>query len=222
MESELVNKFVNFCRSDLNLNDSLSQEPYNSLAICIIDCIYSLMARYCAVTVPIVERYAEKFMNNDKFKSNENCKDLIAHIDSAGGYEKFAEDILNNRQQIGGRLKSEVCYEIAQKLLQLKINTIDDFKNYKDTESLETALYSIQGVGEAGVNYLFMLAGDQNRCKPDVHIHQFIKEACGIENASNTECQELFSDAIKILNSDYPNLTVSHLDYIIWNKYQAK
>lgn len=98
----------------------------------------------------MVERYAKVFMNNDKFASNVNCKDLIDHIDSVGGYENFAKTILNNKQKTSKKFKSETCYEVAQKLLQLKINTIDDFKNYKDTTLLEAVLYSIKGVGVAG------------------------------------------------------------------------
>lgn len=160
-------------------------------------------------------------MNNDKFASNVNCKDLIEHIDSVGGYENFAKTILNNKQKTSKKFESEICYEVAQKLLQLKINTIDDFKNYKDTTLLEAVLYSIKGVGVAGVNYLFMLAGDQNRCKPDVHIHHCIKDACGID-VSDIECQNLFADAIALLNIDYPYLTVRRLDGIIWEKYQAR
>lgn len=41
MKSDMVDSFVSFCRSNLNLNDSLYAEPYNSLAVCIIDCFYS-------------------------------------------------------------------------------------------------------------------------------------------------------------------------------------
>ncbi len=221
MKNDIVESFVSFCRSNLNLSDNLYAEPYNSLAVCIIDCFYSLRAKYFAVTVPVVERYAKVFMNNDKFVSNINCKDLIAHIDSAGGYENFANTILNNRQKISKKFKSEICYEVAQKLLQLNINTINDFKNYENTNLLEKSLYSIKGVGAAGVNYLFMLAGDQNRCKPDIHIHHCVKDACGID-VSDSECQHLFTNAIKLLNNDYPQLTVRLLDGIIWKKYQAR
>jgi len=221
MKNELVNKFVDFCRSNLNLNYNPYAKPYNSLAVCIIDCFYSLRAKYCSVTVPVVERYAKTFMDDDKFKSNVDCIDLIEHIESVGGYENFATTILYNRQKIWKKLKSEICYEVAQKLVQLRINTINDFKNYKDIKLLETGLYSIKGVGVAGVNYLFMLAGDPNRCKPDVHIRHCIKDACGI-NASDIECQQLFAEAIKILNIDNPHLTVRTLDGIIWDKYRAR
>lgn len=221
MEKEFVDAFVNFCRTNFNLDDGLYAEPYNSLSVCIIDCFYSLRAKYFSVTVPVVERYVKSFMGNNKFKSNINCTDLIEQIDSVGGYKNFAAKILHNRQKISRRYKSDICYEVAQKLLQLNINSIDDFKNFNDIKKLEVALYSIKGVGAAGVNYLFMLAGDPNRCKPDVHIHHCIKDACGKDVLDN-DCQQLFLNAIKLLNIDYPQLTVRRLDGIIWVNYQAR
>lgn len=74
-------------------------------------------------------------------------------------------------------------------------------------------------MGTAGLNYLFMLAGDPNRCKPDVHIHHCIRDACG-RDVSDNECQILLTDAVAVLRNDYPYLTVVLLDSIIWQKYQ--
>ena len=57
----------------------------------------------------------------------------------------------------------------------------------------------MKGISDAGVNYLFMPAGDPNRVKPDVHIHQSIVDACG-RDVSNEECQALFTEAVELLN----------------------
>ena len=83
----------------------------------------------------------------------------------------------------------------------------------------KTAIQSVKGIGPAGLNYLFMLAGDPDRCKPDVHIHRFIYDAIGV-NVSDEQCQILLTDVVKLLKYEYPNLTVRSLDSIIWNKYQ--
>ena len=66
-----------------------------------------------------------------------------------------------------------------------------------------------------------MLAGDPNRCKPDVHIHRSIKDAFGFD-VSNDDCQIIFSQAVDLLKSKYPNLTVRLLDNIVWEKYSGK
>lgn len=106
-------------------------------------------------------------------------------------------------------------------LLKLaKDHTFDDFRNFEKEALLEIVLRSVRGMGDAGVNYMFMMAGDPNRCKPDVHIHRCIKNALGTD-VPNNECQILFRETVKKLkDSGYPDLTVRNLDSVIWNKYQ--
>ena len=102
----------------------------------------------------------------------------------------------------------------------LNMDTFDDFRNFEKEALLEIVLRSVRGMGDAGVNYMFMMAGDPNRCKPDVHIHCCIKNALGTD-VSNNECQILFREAVKKLkDSGYHDLTVRNLDSVIWNKYQ--
>lgn len=141
-----------------------------------------------------------------------------------GGPQKFADNVLKNYQKLGGKAaipKENVCYQLARYLSYLHIDTLEDFRNFESQELLEIVIRAVKGMGDAGVNYLFMLAGDPNRCKPDVHIHRCIKDACGC-NVSNEECQKLFTDTVYCLNRKYPNLTVRNLDGIIWRKYQSK
>jgi len=149
---------------------------------------------------------------------------LINNIDKIGGSAAFADKILKNHQKIGGKgaiPKSEVCYQLARYLKYLHIETIEDFRNFECQELLEIVIRSVKGMGDAGTNYLFMLAGDPGRCKPDVHIHHCVKDACG-RDVTNEECQELFTDAVSMLKDRHPGLTVRGLDSIIWNKYSQK
>ena len=100
------------------------------------------------------------------------------------------------------------------------MDTFDDFRNFEKEALLEIVLRSVRGMGDAGVNYMFMMAGNPNRCKPDVHIHRCIKNVLGTD-VPNTECQILFRETVKKLkDSGYPDLTVRNLDSVIWNKYQ--
>ncbi|MBR4691252.1 MAG: hypothetical protein IKP17_00670 [Oscillospiraceae bacterium] len=211
--------FVAFCKSELSFELSI-QYGYQSLSACILDCVYSLRAKYYSVTIPVVERYAAKYLNNDRFASGETVSQLIQHIDNAGGPMSFAEKVLRNKQKSGGILKAEICYQLAKYLGYLHIETIDDFRRFESAELLEIVIRSVKGIGDAGTNYLFMLAGDPDRCKPDVHIHHCIRDACG-EDIRNEECQVLFSEAVAELRDGYPELTVATLDGIIWNKYQS-
>ena len=98
---------------------------------------------------------------------------------------------------------------------------IEDFQNFESPELLEIVIRAVKGMGDAGTNYLFMLAGDPNRCKLDVHVHHCVLDACG-EDISNEDCQILFTEAVVELSVDYLDLTVAKLDRIIWNKYQSQ
>ena len=214
-------QFIDFCEQNFNLEDS-AQYNYQYLSVCIIDCVYSLRAKYYSVTVPIVDRYAALYLNGNRNNSGDTVSMLIQHIDEKGGTQKFADEVLKNHQKLGGKNKipkENICYQLAQYLKYLNIDTIEDFRNFESPELLEIVIRAVRGIGDAGANYLFMLAGDPNRCKPDVHIHQCIKDSCGCD-VSNEECQVLFSEAVNHLNKKYPNLTVRNLDGIIWRKYQ--
>lgn len=125
-----------------------------------------------------------------------------------------------NKPRISRNTRSEL-YKGTLEGRALRIETIKDFRNFESQELLEIVIRSVKGIGDAGANYLFMLAGDPNRCKPDVHIHRSIKDAFGFD-VSNDDCQIIFSQAVDLLKSKYPNLTVRLLDNIVWEKYSGK
>lgn len=219
---ELATQFAKYCESTFDLSTQ-SDYGYQSLSICLLDCVYSLRARYYDVTVPIVQRYANMFMNGDPHGSGDTISMLLRRMDDIG-HLAFAERVLINHQKLGGKKhipKEEVCYQLAKYLRDLHIETIEDFQHFESQEILEIVIRAVNGLGDAGVNYLFMLAGDPNRCKPDVHIHHCIRDACG-HDISNEDCQTLFTDAVKILRTQHPNLTVRGLDGIIWRAYQIR
>ena len=211
-----ADQFAAYCRQVLDFDKQISYE-YRSLSLCILDCVYSLRAQY-STTKNVVKRYAEQYLDGCIDSPNDTVTSFINHISEAGGPIPFAFDVLGNKQRSGHVLKSEVCLNLARYLRYLHIETIDDFSTFEAPELLEAAIKAVKGIGDAGTDYLFMLAGDQNRCKLDVHISRFIKEACGIE-VNNEECQSLFSEAVKMLKKDYPFLTIAKLDGIIWRKY---
>lgn len=220
MDQALIDKFVDYCKREIDFNNN-NFPNYGSLSVCIIDCIYSLRANYKSVT-ELVQNYANKYLNGNTKDDQDTLSVLIARIE----YEtpkKFAKDILKNEQKSGGVLKSEICLKLAKYLKDIGIETIEDFIKFqnKSEELLEIIIRSVKGIGNAGTNYLFMLAGDTNRCKPDVHIHECIKDACGKDIKKDNDCQDLFTEAVKLLNKNNSNkqLTVRDLDHAIWVKY---
>ena len=220
-----TNEFVEYCKRNYEQELEVADERsycYNSLPICIVDCVYSLRARYNSVTVPIVERYAERFLGGDKSAADERdtISDFIQHLTSPG-LEDFADNVARNHQVLGGVPKAQVCLGIAEVLRGLGIETLHDFQEYPSREKLADAIRTVKGIGNAGVNYLFMLAGDDAKSKPDVHIHRCLAEACG-EEVSDTECQQIIEESAGILKEEYPNLTVRKLDGVIWRDFASK
>ena len=220
---KLTNQFAEYCRNTFDLTE-IEAYHYQSLPVCLLDCVYSLRAKYYSVTVPIVDRYADAYMGGDRHSAGDTISQFLRRVETIGGPQAFADKVLKNHQKLGGRAgvpKEQVCFKLAQYLSYLHIETIEDFQSFESQELLEIVIRSVKGLGDAGVNYLFMLAGDADRCKPDVHIHHSIRDACGTD-VSNDDCQILFADAVSILRKEYPNLTVRRLDNIIWRKYQGR
>lgn len=60
---KFTKQFVEYCQNNFNLEECENYH-YQSLSVCIIDCVYSLRAKYYSMTIPVVERYAEKYMKS--------------------------------------------------------------------------------------------------------------------------------------------------------------
>lgn len=216
---ELTESFTEYCKSnEFDLSKRVAYN-YRSLSACIIDCVYSLRAKY-QTAIDVVDRYAEKYMGGNHENDGDTLSDFIERLETITP-ERFAENVFKNKQLSGGVLKSKVCLKLAKYLRAIGIETIEDFKHFPEQELLEVIIHAVKGMGDAGTNYLFMLAGDPDRCKPDVHIHNCIKDACG-RDVSNEECQIIFSEAVAKLKVDYVQLTVRDLDSIIWHTYHER
>ena len=54
-------QFVDYCIQTLEFDKQISYD-YQSLSICIVDCVYSLRALYYDSTIPVVNRYAARYL----------------------------------------------------------------------------------------------------------------------------------------------------------------
>ena len=110
---ELAMQFAQHCESSFDLTTQ-SEYGYQSLSVCILDCIYSLRAKYYAVTIPIVERYANLYMNGDSQAPGDTVSMLLQRMDEIA-HQTFVEKVVQNHQKLGGRTqipKEDVCYMI--------------------------------------------------------------------------------------------------------------
>ncbi len=200
-------KLLKHIKEKIDLNKEFP-ETFNSLPICILDCVFSLNARYKSAS-NVVKNYKDSKL----FKQDYNIDDFLNDKNKHGA--ENIKKIVQNNQYVGNRPKLNVCYDLANLLkTKFNINTIEDFANYEDQAFLKYSLCYIKGFGDAAADYLFMLTGDENRVKPDVHIHKCVEEAIGRKAKSNDECQNLFKEVASELN-----ITPRKLDYCVWSYY---
>lgn len=241
MEEKYVQKFCEECqklKNDLKLDKTFSDLEsggkeyfYNSLALCVIDAVFSMGARYkCAENA--VENYV-KYMGQNNFerKDNHTITDFIKNCEpfKNDDFKNMAQEVFNNHQRTSsknGILKAKACYEVAKKLKKSKVYTLQDFQNLslEDTNALEQSVKEVRGQSSGIMfSYLCMLAGDENICKPDRWIKRFLKDI-GLTEIENDDkkIQELFCKACKQLKKDYPSITPRYLDYQIWSYQRDK
>lgn len=213
-------KLLDFIQNKIGIKETNGMPNYyHSLPVCILDDIYSLQSHYETIALPTVKRFANHYLNGDLYTSNYSINDFLRDLDN-DGIDYVMETVLRNKQVVGGRRKILVCYELAVALQKLGIQTMEDFASYPDKSYLEYSIRYVKGVGNAAVDYLFMMAGDNSRVKPDIHIHHCIKDAIG-RDVSDIECQMLFREVSDELRKDNPKLTPRFLDGLVWVHYSG-
>lgn len=196
---------------------------YKSLPICILDAVFSIGVRYTSV-VNVVNSYIGTFdltISRTQADATEHTiRDFLANVAKYDTIEDFSKNVLHNMQRTSSRngiLKAEACREVALVCQKHGINTLRDFNDYADKAALDKDIKSVRGQSSGiMLKYLYMLAGDENRVKPDRHIVRFIKETCALQKLTDDDAQVIMARAVEILKPEYPNITVRFLDSLIW------
>jgi hypothetical protein len=141
------------------------------------------------------------------------------------GDERFAKEVLNNRQQTAsenGILKADAAMQFAEALLAHRINSLqglhaDGFK----ADSLEEAVRRIPGQ-KSGISfrYFLMQVNRDDLIKPDRMVIRFLSDALGRE-VQVDECQELLTRTVGQLREKHTHLNPRLLDTRIWT-YQRQ
>ena len=152
---EQIRLFSQYCSENFGteLKSVRKSERYQSLPICVLDCVYSLRTKYFAVTVPVLQRYADTYMGGNLYAGQDTLSDFITHIKEFSDCSEFAKTVLKNNQVLSGRNKAEVCYEIATKLHELL--------------NMDTFVFSL---------YVFWLLNHSNQQEADETLRAFSNE----------------------------------------------
>ena len=224
-------EFVEACNECLKTTPEDENLSFpHSLPICILDAVYSIGIRYKSARTnwcKYTEHYNIKsdvmsnHENDEPDKTEHTISDFLNNFRKINDFDKFLEETGMTRQRTSPRngiLKIEACVKVAEIMNQHGINTVTDFRLYKNKEALDRDILSVRGQGSGiMLKYLYMLAGYSNLCKPDRMMHRFVKRY--YPDAKESEIQKLLESAVDNLKGNYPNMTVRWLDNAVW-KYE--
>lgn len=214
---EEVTTLVDYCEK--NLGDPLLwtvPEGYpNSLALCIIDSLYSTGSHYSSV-VKVIERYRREC------GATNGAGDLLDSIRRAGGARGWASTIAQNLKPAhtkpGALLKAEIIEQAAQLMQDNGIDTVPELVAHVQANGdlLDNDVHRAwkrlpsQSSGVT-YNYLLILAGLPS-VKPDRMIFRFLAQALGESAELDTRrAAELITKTAEEMNVD-PRA----LDHIAW------
>jgi hypothetical protein len=170
------------------LNPATEWKPFagypGSLALCVLDAIWSVNARY-----PIVRGVIQRYRNQRRFQGNpdeDGLPELLAVYDAVGGVGSFIDQVgTRNRVSThpGAMYKGEAVFRAATGLHDLGVDTTEQFLLADGAplgEQAKDAWCAIPGQG-SGVSwrYLRMLAGLPD-VKPDRMVIRFLASALGV------------------------------------------
>ena len=193
----------------------------NSLALCVMDSIWSIGIRYQTV-VRVLDRYLKQrgFAGiTDAQKCADGPADFLEWVNSLGAHERAADEVsfkLENRNRTSsadsGVLKSEAVIEACRILQSMNVKSTFDLISRAD-EVKPRWLYEIPGQ-RSGISwrYLLMLSGSPG-VKPDRMVLRFLKRI-GVD-ASIVTAEDFVEIIVQKIN--LPHINATAVDHRIWS-----
>ena len=195
-----------------------------SLALCVIDAIWSMGVRYGNVR-NILQRYRDLRSGQGADAEQDNLGDLLAVVEGLGGVHEFIRSV-GNRQKVstspGAKLKGEVVVAAAKSLRDIGIDSMADFLAAEEANgsSVRSVWTTLPGQGSGtSFRYLRILAGLED-VKPDRMVRRFVARALGLGDVAESSVKE--DQAVDLVRKTAEHFGVSErtLDGELW-KYES-
>ncbi|HWL43504.1 MAG TPA: hypothetical protein VNQ73_11220 [Ilumatobacter sp.] len=191
----------------------------DSLALCILDSIWSIGIRYTTVG-KVVDRWRADVRATGLDPDVRGARDLARDIDRVGGPHAFAQQIgtMHRTSTRNGVLKAEAVHAAALAVACEGVDSTEELRSRADDPALRSAWCDIRGQG-SGISwhYLLILAGVQD-VKPDRMIMRFVNRALEPDPARSAEVvRGVLIETLQVLQADHPELTLRALDHTIWS-----
>jgi hypothetical protein len=209
--------------SGLEDQDGWKPAPeYESVALALVDSIWSIGVRYGAV-LKVVARYTAARLEQDADARRDTPEDLLSFIAGCGSIDAFA-DAVDNHQRTSSRngiLKAEAVRDAAALLAKHGVRTPEGLRslNGADLGAVQTGWCQIRGQ-RSGLSweYFLMLCGISG-VKADRHVRRFVAEALSL-----TESQVGAAEARSLVIEASDNLGIDWrvADYAIWDEMSGR
>ena len=225
--------FIKHCDEALHdMKDVSDMKYYSCVGLCAFDAVFSIRSGYKSVVSPLIDRFCRllKIDRNAPDPSSIpgiNEQIMVSDLRSRlkGHNAESLADAIGNHQRTStsnGILKTEAFLNYLEVFGEYDINTFQDVNRLAvENPGFEHDLKSIKGQNVA-VGYFFMLAGDTDRVKVDVHLKRFAKDALGHE-VEDDEIKRLFAEAVSHYRKNgYPDMTARQLDHTVWTWQRSR
>lgn len=176
------------------------------IELALIDSVMSIRAKYGTQTTGVLGRVLH-------YRSTIDCRsgdDLTA---LARRDRQELRDLLGS-QCSGGRLKSDICLDVAQRLVDAGVSQSAQLD--VNREAQKRAWTGTVGLGWVTWEYFTMLLGHPG-VKADTMIKRFVSEALMVQDADPKRAHAAVMDAAKILG-----VRARDLDHAIWRHQSGR
>ena len=202
-------------------------EYYSCVGLCALDAVFSIRANYFTTVSPLIDRFCELFGFNRSAPHPSSIPEPEEQVPISimrgrlDGFDAIRlADSLKNRQKTSSRngiLKAQAFLEYLEVFERYNIETFQDVNRLADNNpNFEESLRKIRGQN-VSVDYFFMLAGDKDRVKVDIHLRRFVKETVGRELNYKQIISLLHMAVLHLRENGYPEMTARQLDHIVWS-----
>lgn len=185
----------------------------DSLALCVIDSIWSIGIRYATVD-RVVDSYRARRNGRGGDADTDGAEELLADVDAAGGAEAWRKQVGTRHRTStrGGIPKAEAVVLAAQALVGAGLLSAADVRgaSVQQLEQAEWAWRAVRGQ-RSGISwrYLLLLAGSA-QVKPDRMICRFCERAIGRRPTPDYAAELVVAVAAKL------GVHVRALDHRMW------